>query len=127
VTTRVLHVMSGPCGSGKSTRARMLSMAGYQVLAADDVRLSNPGWSPEQIMFALCSAAYTFFRHGVRLVCIDACNMHEHDRVRWETVALVADADFVFDRMTTPLEQCLEWDARRGDPVGAERIRAQFA
>ena len=54
-------------------------------------------------------------RAGANYVIIDACNLHPHDYIRWETVALVCGAEMIWERLDTPPDVCAERLAARAE------------
>jgi len=125
---KTLIVFSGPCGAGKSTLARM-EYAGRRntvLLARDELRSQHPGYNDSDLTKAMIQRAARMLNAG-RDCIVDACNLHEHDRIRWETVALVCGAALDWRTVGTEMEVCIARDAAREDPVGDQRIRDQFA
>jgi len=125
---KTLIVFSGPCAAGKSTLARMeyASRTNTALLSRDSLRRRHPGYNDSDLTKALIQRAARILNKG-RSCIVDACNLHEHDRIRWETVAIVCGAALEWRTVTTEMEICIARDAARADPVGDERIREQFA
>jgi predicted kinase len=125
---KTLIVFSGPCGAGKSTLARMeyASRRNTVLLSRDGLRRRYPGYTDSDLSKALIQRAARILNAG-RNCIIDACNLHEHDRIRWETVAIICGAALEWRTVCTEMEVCIARDAAREDPVGDERIREQFA
>lgn len=121
-----LIVLSGLSGAAKSTFvAEMLCQnPRLAVAAADDLRF--PEDVPSDITMRLVALSALYLRWG-RNVLVDACNLHEHDRIRWETIAWSFGAQLEWITISTPLAKCIEQDAARADPVGAAAILAQVA
>jgi len=126
--TKDLVVFSGPCGAGKSTLANLeFSKRRHTVLLSrDKLRNLHPDFNDSDLTKAMIQLAARWLNAGKSCI-IDACNLHEHDRIRWETVALVCGASLDWRTVGTDLDVCVERDAARQDPVGADRIREQFA
>ena len=123
-----LIVFSGPCGSGKSTLARIehCKRRHTVLISRDEVRKIHPTYDDSHLTKTMIQLAGRVLDAG-RSCIIDACNLHEHDRIRWETVALLYAASLDWRTVSTDLEICIARDAARQDPVGADRIREQFA
>lgn len=126
--TKDLVVFSGPCGAGKSTLANLeFSKRKHTVLLSRDrLRNLHPEFNDSDLTKAMIQFAARWLNAGKSCI-IDACNLHEHDRIRWETVALVCGASLDWRTVSTALDVCIERDSSRQDPVGAARIREQFA
>jgi len=124
----MLIVFSGPFGAGKSTLARMeyAKRRNAALLSRDDLRSQYPRSSESDLTKAMIRRAARILNSGKNCI-IDSCNLHEHDRIRWETVAIVCGASLDWRTVSTDMEVCIARDAAREDPVGDERIREQFA
>jgi len=125
---KTLIVFSGPCGAGKSTLASIehARQRNTVLLSRDDLRRRYAGYNDSDLTKAMIQRAARLLNAGKSCI-IDACNLHEHDRIRWETVALVCGASLDWRTVGTGMEVCVARDAAREDPVGDERIREQFA
>lgn len=124
-STNKLIVFSGVCGSGKTTEARGLKkiMSWAHYASYDELKRAHPEFSDAQITEHLIRQV------GKHLweddVIVDACNLHAHDFVRWQAVAWAFNVQFIWKPMATDLEECIQRDRRRSDPVGAKFIRHQ--
>lgn len=121
-----LIVLQGLPGAGKSTMAAELAAAlKAKVIAFDDLRKEYPTLPASDLMFVLVRSV------GMALpsmdVIVDACNMHPHDRIRWETVAAAYNAEFEWVKIEVPTEECIARDAQRDEPVGEFRIQEMAA
>ncbi len=125
---KTLIVFSGPCGAGKSTLAGMeyAGLRNTALLSRDDLRSEYSGYNDSDLTKAMIQRAAQMLNAGNNCI-IDACNLHEHDRIRWETVAIVCGASLDWRTVSTDVEVCIARDAAREDPVGDERIREQFS
>jgi predicted kinase len=81
--------------------------------------------TPEQIQMAVVWEASKYLEHGFTVI-VDACNLHHDDRVRWETIAHVNNVELVWIDMDTPLDECIQRDSIRENPVGKAFIEGQF-
>lgn len=122
-----LTVFSGFMGAGKSTAARNLRTKYPHaiLLAYDSVRRMWPGLSAPAIMAKLIKTASFWLKLGLPVI-IDACNLHPHDRIRWETVAIAHDVEMEWVAITTPVDECVRRDSQRFEPVGEAAIRHQY-
>src|SRR4051794_362848 len=94
----ILHVLSGPTAAGKTTRAQQLArLKRGQVVSFDQMRGWHPAYSDAEIQLSIVRQASMLLRAGCEYVVVDACNLHDHDKVRWETVALIMDAAFIWE------------------------------
>ena len=125
---KTLIVFSGPCGAGKSTLARMevARRRNTVLLSRDDLRSQYPDYNEFDLTKAMIQCAAQMLNAGKNCI-IDACNLHEHDWIRWETVAVICGASLDWRTVSTDMKICIARDAAREDPVGDERIRKQFA
>ena len=125
---KLLIVFSGPCGSGKSTLAKIehCKRRHTALLSRDEVRRIHPTYDDSDLTRTMIRLAGRLLDAGISCI-IDACNLHEHDKIRWETVALLCGASLDWRTVSTDLESCIARDASRQDPVGGDRIREQFA
>lgn len=121
-----LIVLVGPSGSGKSTYALELlaSTSNAVIVSRDEMRRLN---EPEDILSKRLICAATKLLWLGKTVIVDSINLHDHDRIRWETLALVFNVEFVWRIMATDLDTCIKRDGLRSDPVGEWRIRQQSA
>ncbi len=119
-----LIVLSGLSGAGKSTRAAEMLCQDPRlaIAAADDLRF--PEDVPSDITMRLVALSALYLRWG-RNVLVDACNLHEHDRIRWETIAWSFGAQLEWITISTSIFECIKRDSQRADPVGSSRILAQ--
>jgi predicted kinase len=96
------------------------------LICRDDLRRIHPTYDDSELTKTTIKLAARLLDGG-RSCIIDACNLHEHDRIRWETVALLCGAALDWRAVNTEPDVCIARDAVREDPVGGERIREQFA
>lgn len=123
-----LIVLSGISGSGKTFKAQQLvhEMERATVCSYDCIRIYHCNQlAPEKITMALMAEAGSMLRMGYTVI-VDACNLHHHDRLRWEAIAVSFDVELQWLAIDTPLDVCIERDKLRCRPVGARRITAQY-
>jgi hypothetical protein len=92
--------------------------------AFDEVRGDEPPYDTTGLLTVRVAKALLCGKFSY--VVVDACNLHEHDYIRWETVAWITGAVFKFERLKTPMTVCIARDLVRSNPVGAAFIREQF-
>ena len=119
-----LTVLSGVSGSGKSTLAQSLAGSSTSIISHDEIRDSYPGLSSDEVTVKVVRTAGTLLLLGQNVV-IDACNLHPHDRLRWEAVAWALDAELQWIQLETPFAVCVERDRQRPKPVGEYEIMRQ--
>jgi predicted kinase len=122
-----LIVFSGACGSGKTTAAMVESQKrfGCFLLSRDDVRGEHGICDEAELSKQLIKQASYWLAAGFSCI-VDACNLHEHDRIRWETLALAFDVELDWRHLPTAVDVCVVRDAMRPTPVGESFIRGQF-
>jgi predicted kinase len=128
IMKRKLIVLSGVCGSGKSTEAKRIrdkDKDNTTIVKRDVVRRIWSDRSDDEITKIMIEIVGAYLRDRNGTVIVDACNLHPHDKARWEAVAWAFHVDLEWIYLLTPIETCIERDRQREDPVGEDRIRAQ--
>lgn len=123
----MLVVLVGAPGSGKSTLARELitgSAPGAVLLSMDALRARLSPWGDEADQSVTTAAAMRLqaeledaLRSG-RDAVVDATNARARNRRRLLKIARAAGAGAIAVVVRTPLELCLERNARRPAPAG---------
>ncbi len=122
-----LTILSGLMGAGKTTLARELGLSpNTEIVCRDDLRNLFPSGSEAELTARLVKVAHTFLRHG-KSVVVDSCNLHPDDEKRWINLANEFGAVFKWVHLSTPIELCIERDARRQSPNGSTAITATAA
>jgi predicted kinase len=111
-------------GSGKSTKARELAVnSEAEIVSRDDLRGHFPALTEAELTLRLVQLARSFLRHG-KSVIVDSCNLHPEDEKRWICLANEFEAVFKWIHLPTPVEVCIDRDARRPNPNGEAAINA---
>lgn len=122
-------MLKGLPASGKSTYALELVERGWKRVNKDDMRsmIDNKKWSrtnEREILACEKSLAKHYLDKCFNVVVDDTNFAHEF---MWEDLAKDCGADFEIKYFDTPLWQCIERDAKRGDKsVGAEVIASMY-
>lgn len=136
VQESVLHILRGLPGSGKTTRAKeIMETPGYRYVrvSKDDLRqMCHFGqYSPanediiRRIKFAVIKEALLLSQD----VISDDTNLSEREIAWMKDVAEYTNAEVRIELINTPLNICIERDAARPTPVGADvinRMAAQY-
>lgn len=127
-----LWMLSGLPGSGKSTKARALvkDSGGSGRVNRDDLRtmLFNSVWSGKREAVVVdCEKAIAdvLFKHKMSVV-VDDTNLPAKNKTMWSQFTRERGQQFESLRMNTTLEECLQRDALRENPVG-QAIINRFA
>lgn len=133
-----LIVMRGLPGSGKSTKAKELRASlveqGWEAFRINRdllrVMLHYGVWNPlnegatMDVQMASVKALLGKKHTGKNLaVIIDDSNLTERHLARWKEVAAEFSAEYVLNDMETPIEICIERDAKRPDGERVGRLR----
>lgn len=126
-------ILSGPSGSGKSRYAMELVAKGDTVrINRDSLRaMALDGWNRKKEKFIIAAEkALLKVAHDLGLnVVIDDTNLTDYHLEMWRDEAHKNHfRTIMFKKMTTSLEQCIEFDAKRSgtDHVGRPVIERQF-
>ncbi len=120
-----LIILKGLPGSGKSTFAQELVKQGYKRVNKDLLRemIDCGVWSRDNESTILESEKVLvreFLKQGFNVV-VDDCNFAHTET--WMNVAQASNADFGEEFFNTPVYECIERDAKRGDKsVGSKAI-----
>jgi predicted kinase len=124
-------VLAGLPGAGKTTEAQRLRQQDpYTVIVARDaLRAMLFGEQPttDQVEASLTVLLRHLAVYAARLhyrVIVDDLTLDEPTRAMWRAVAEQTGLTVRILEFLTPLETCIERDAQRSQPVGAETIKA---
>ncbi|MCP2325147.1 putative kinase [Hamadaea flava] len=130
--TPTLTITRGLPGSGKTTWAKTQQPKAVRV-NRDDLRLMLHGgrlgesWAENQVSIAHRSSIEALLRAGVDVIS-DNTNLRARYVRELAELGMACGAAVVIEDFTgVPLEVCIERDAARPDPVGAEVIRSMHA
>lgn len=125
-----LVVFKGLPASGKSTEAfRLVKEEGYKRVNKDELRsmIDNGKWSKsneERILKIERNIVSDLIDLGYNVV-VDSTNFAHEDK--WRQLAEEANVEFEVKFFDTPVMECIERDAKRGDKsVGAEVIMRMY-
>lgn len=118
-------MLRGLPASGKSTYAKELVAQGYKRVNKDELRLliddgkfSKP--NEETIKQSEQHLVFKFLKDGFNVVVDDTNFAYEE---LWKSVASTTNSEFEIKDFDTPVHECIERDAKRGDKsVGAKVI-----
>lgn len=124
-----LLVLKGLPASGKTTRAKELVSQGWKRVNKDDLRAMidysvHSKKNEEYIRKAEADLVKLYLSKGHNVV-VDSTNFAYEDY--WKEIAGQHFADFRVEFLDTPLLECIERDAKRGDKaVGAKVIQGMY-
>lgn len=123
-----LIMLKGLPASGKSTFAKELVAKGFKRVNKDDLRamIDDSKWSRdrEKMIMAVEEALAMTFLITDNVVVDDTNFAHEE---KWAKIAKSCGAEFEVKFFDTPLTECIERDAKRGDKsVGSKVIYGMY-
>lgn len=128
---QTLLVLQGLPASGKSTYAKEKVKEGFKRVNKDDIRamVDDNHWNKDKEKVTIAterSLAESFLQQGFNVV-VDDTNFAEKHLEYYKQLAAKYKADYQIKVFDTPMTECIERDAKRGDKsVGARVIQGMW-
>jgi predicted kinase len=122
----VLYILRGLPASGKTTLAKKLVGVGAKRVSRDELRLMIDGGiysrDNEEMVRQAEDALICEFLENDYDVVVDDTNCDIKRVIKLRGLAFICGASVNVILVPTPLDECIQRDAARADPVGAEAI-----